>query len=113
MIAKVTETWFNVQDWAAFVADRAAHEAIQEWCRRHGIDPSDALARGGLHRDVERCRVVYVGRVGGGPHPEHDGPAEVYDEWPPGWAPCWRQGETPPAPWPAELDRYRVEVTPA
>jgi hypothetical protein len=109
-IARVTDTWFNIHDWPAFVADRSAHEAIQTWCRRHGVDPSQALARGGIHRDVERCRVVYVGRVGDGPPPEHDGPEDMAD-FPPGWATCYRQGETPPMPWPAELDRYRSRQT--
>lgn len=106
-IARVTDTWFNIIDWPTFVADRAAHQAIQEWCTRHGLDPTEVLAHGGLHRDVDHCRVVYVGRVGDGPHPEHDGGSEAYDDWPPGWSTCYRQGETPPLPWPAELEKYR------
>lgn len=103
----VTDTWLNIHDWPAFVADRQAHDAIQAWCRRHGLDPREVLAAGGLHRDLERCRVVYVGKVGDGPHPEHDGGAADYEDWPPGWSTCYRQGETPPAPWPPELDKYR------
>jgi hypothetical protein len=75
---------------------RRAWEAIKDWCKRHGLDPEDVSSGGPIHRDVERCRVVYVGR------------AEGEIEGNPVWTTCVKQGETPPMPWPAELDRYRL-----
>lgn len=95
--AYVTDTYFTVLDQDRFIGDFAAHAAIQEWVRKHGLEPERVLAAGPIHRDAERCRVVYVGR----------------DDWSTdALRGCWttrvQQGETPPLPWPAELDRYRV-----
>jgi hypothetical protein len=94
--ARVTDTYFVVYDADAFIGDFAAHRAIQEWVRKHGLDPAEVSMHGPLHRDEEHCRVVYVGRDSG--------------ERPNTWTMRLRQGETPPMPWPAELDRYRVPV---
>lgn len=108
-VASCTETMFVLHDWDSFFhLDQPAWKAMNAWCERHGIDPMEVLAHGPVRRDVERCRVVYVGRVGDGPHPEHDGPDD-FAEFPPGWSTCYRQGETPPMPWPAELEKYRCE----
>jgi|SRR4051812_14493026 hypothetical protein len=95
-VAQVTDTYFSVLDSHVFVGDRAAHEAIQEWVKKHGIDPRQISAYGPIHRDEEHCRVVYVGK----------------DDWSNDalrgcWTTCVQQGETPPLPWPGELDRYR------
>jgi len=111
-VAHVTDTYFIINDWSAFTRPpHSAWDAIQEWCRKHGIDPVEVLAAGPIHRDVERCRVVFVGRVGGDlSHPEHDLPDQVWADFPPGWSTVYRQGETPPLPWPAELDPYRTAV---
>jgi hypothetical protein len=91
----VTDTYFSVMDWDAFTGDFAAHRDIQEWERKHGVDPKLVHGSGPIHRDEEHCRVVYVGR---------DDPAQL----PNVWTTCVQQGETPPMPWPTELDRYRV-----
>lgn len=95
-VAHVTDTYFAVYDYDAFIVDVPAWEAIKDWCKRHGLDPEDVSSGGPIHRDVEGCRVVYVGRAEGEIEGNHV------------WATCVKQGETPPMPWPAELDRYRL-----
>lgn len=92
--AYVTDTYFTVLDQDRFIGDFSAHRAILEWVRKHGLEPERILAAGPIHRDVKHCRVVYVGRT-----EEFPGNA---------WTTRVQQGETPPLPWPAELDRYRV-----
>lgn len=93
-VAYVTDTYFSVLDGDLFFADRAAWLAVSEWVKRHGLTPEQVAACGPIHRDIERCRVVYAGRT---------------DEYPGhAWTTCVQQGETPPMPWPTELDKYRV-----
>jgi hypothetical protein len=91
-VATVTESFFSVNNVGAFTGDFAAHRAIQEWVKKHGIDPAQVHATGPIYRDEEHCRVVYVGR--------HALLKNV-------WTTCVQQGETPPLPWPPELERYR------
>jgi hypothetical protein len=99
-VALVTDTYFAIHDFDAFVGDRRAHEAVQEWVRKHGIDPNEVAAHGPVHRDVDHCRVVYVGR-------DRASEARLTEPHPQIWTTLYQQGETPPMPWPVELDRYR------
>lgn len=94
-VAHVTDTYFAVYDFDAFLElDMPGWRAINDWCKRHGLDPADVASSGPIHRDVEHCRIVYVGRT---------------DEYPGNaWTTCVQQGETPPLPWPPELDKYRM-----
>lgn len=95
-VAHVTDTYFAVYDYDRFLFDVPAWQAIMAWCKRHGIDPAEVASTGPIHRDVDGCRVVYVGRA--------EGEIEGNNVW----TTCVQQGETPPMPWPAELDKYRM-----
>lgn len=97
--ATVTETFLSINDGDAFIGDFAAHTAIQEWVKKHGLDPRTVALGGPMIRDLERCRIIYVGRI-----------VDEDDVFRGCWTTMYQQGETPPLPWPAELDRYRVDA---
>lgn len=103
---RVTDTTFHPGDFQAFTADRPAHEAVMGWCRKHGIAPERVMARDPIVRDEGACQVrcTYFGEDEDGNRIRaglDDGELVTFA--------YVAQGETPPLPWPPELDRYRVD----
>lgn len=95
--ALMTNTTFVIIDFTRFLGDGPGWGSLMEWCRVHGIDPNEVAVSGPIIRVPSECRVVYCGIN----RPAQKG--GFMD-----WEIRSQQGETPPMPWPEELERYRV-----
>lgn len=98
----LTETTCTVHDHMFALRHRAAWEALLAWAEFHGLPVGDVPMVGTLTRHVrERC-VEYTAIV----RDEHGHPT-YHAGWADGVLTEQRraQGETPPLPWPAELQQ--------